>query len=392
MAEIGLQAYRFSICWPRVLPTGRGVVNLKGLDFYDRLVDALLARNIQPWPTLFHWDYPYALHECGGWLNSDSPRWFADYAAIVATRLGDRVQNWFTLNEPQMFPSLGYQQGIHAPGLRLPDSEVVRICHHTLLAHGRGVQALRSHATRPIRVGWACAIGPILADAADPESIELARQTQFEVNPKTNWVNTCSWWNDPAVLGRYPADGLLGLGQWLPEGWENDMAVITAPLDFLGMNTYAGTERIVRTTEGKLQRQHESKFGDGYPRTNFGWAVTPDALYWGTRFLHDRYRLPIVIAENGMSSHDWVTADGTVPDSYRIDFLRGYLRGLGRAEAEGVPIEAYFHWALLDNFEWAEGYKQRFGLIHVDFATQKRTLKDSAHWYGNVILTNCENL
>jgi beta-glucosidase len=170
------------------------------------------------------------------------------------------------------------------------------------------------------------------------------------------------------------------------------MAVIAEPVDFFGMNTYVGSERVVRTADGKLQRQHESKFGDGYPRTHFGWAVTPDALYWGTRFLHERYRLPIVIAENGMSSHDWVVADGTVPDSYRIDFLRGYLRGLGRAEAEGIPIEGYFHWTLLDNFEWAEGYKQRFGLIHVDFATQKRTPKNSAHWYANVILTNGENL
>ena len=362
------------------------------MDFYDRLVDALLAKNIQPWPTLFHWDLPCALHDRGGWLNEDSPRWFGDYAAVVAERLGDRVKHWLTINETQMFPMMGYRQGCHAPGLKLPDSALTRICHRVLLAHGRSVQAIRAKAVGPVRIGWASALGPVSVDASDPAAVEMARAAFFEVNPAANCINTCAWWNDPVLLGRYPADGLAGLGQWLPAGWEKDLAVISQPVDFIGMNSYMCFERVVRGADGELVRQHESKFGDGYPRTQFGWAVTPEALYWGPRFLHERYHLPVVITENGMSSPDWVALEGSVPDAYRIDFLRRYIRELARAEADGVPIDGYFHWTWTDNFEWSAGYQQRFGLVHVDFPTQRRTLKDSARWYAQVIRTNGELL
>lgn len=382
MEEIGLGAYRFSISWSRVLPDGIGPVNAKGLDFYDRLVDALLAAGIEPWITLFHWDLPLSLHHRGGWLNRESANWFAEYAATVAKRLGDRVSQWMTINEPQIYLGLGHAEGTHAPGLRLSLSERLLATHHTLLAHGRGVQAIRANAARRCMVGWAPVMKVDFPQTSSPADVAAARAATFGIGPSDTWNNN-TWYADPVCRGHYPADGLALFGADAPRVQPGDMETINQPLDYYGVNIYSGS--CVRA--GPDGRAVLVPGQPGGPETAFRWGVTPEALYWGPRMLHERYELPVVITENGMSNIDWVGTDGRVRDGARIDFTRRYLASLRQAIKDGVDIRGYFHWSIFDNFEWAEGYRHRFGLIHVDYQTQKRTLKDSAHWYARVIAT-----
>lgn len=384
MAEIGLNAYRFSVSWPRVLPQGVGKPNGAGLDFYDRLVDTLLEKQIEPCLTLFHWDYPYELFCRGGWLNADSPGWFADYAALMMARLSDRVRTWITFNEPQMFLALGHVAGTHAPGLRLGDQQMLRCCHHAFLGHGRAVQSMRAAAKQPVRIGLAPAGFVKIPRSDSSEDVGLARSAMFAVQDRGHFNN--AWYMDPMLLGRYPEDGVALFGDDMPERYQDDMSVMCQPLDFLGINIYSGA-RVEPKGPDAFSEMSEP---DGHPHTFFQWPVRPEALYWGPRFLHERYGLPIMITENGMSCHDWVSLDGRVHDPQRIDYTARYLRCLRRAAREGVPVEGYFHWSLMDNFEWAEGYKHRFGLIHVDFETQQRTLKDSALWYRRVVEANGE--
>ena len=382
MAEIGLQAYRLSISWPRVLPEGVGAVNTKGLEFYDRLIDCLLAQNIQPWVTLFHWDFPYALYCRGGWLNRDSADWFADYVAVVVDKLSDRVCHWITLNEPQCFIGLGHQTGEHAPGLKLGFADILVASHHALLAHGKAVQVIRARSQRPPQIGLAQFCIPTMPATQDLQDIQVARQRMFAVTGQHCWNNT--WFADPICLGQYPQDGIQVAQSEMLTIPAGDMATIAQPLDFFGVNIYYGhTVRAHNSTSAKIVSPI-----DGYPITTMDWEVTPDALYWGPKFLYERYQLPIVITENGMANGDWVHVDGQVHDPQRIDFLTRYLRAYGRAIADGVVAQGYFLWSIMDNFEWAYGYKQRFGLIHVDYPTQQRRLKDSAHWYQRLITSN----
>ena len=394
MREIGLKAYRFSVSWPRVIPEGTGKVNAKGLAFYDKLVDALLAAGIEPWVTLFHWDYPYELYCRGGWLSPDSPQWFADYTQVVVDRLSDRVTHWFTHNEPQCFIGLGLQQGVHAPGDRLGAHELARASHHTLLAHGRAVQVIRACAKKTPVVGWAPVGGMFVpADPNNPADVETARRNMFSNAPRKmpqstpSPISSVSWWSDPVFLGAYPEDALQFLGSAAPKIRNGDMETISQPLDFYGINIYGGM-----TVSAANPENEKVRLPDGAPVTAFKWDVVPSSLYWGPKFLYERYKTPVIITENGLSGADWVSLDGRVPDGHRIDFLHRYLRELGRAIADGVDVRGYFQWSIMDNFEWAEGYKERFGLIHVDYATQKRTLKDSAHWYSKVIASNGLNL
>lgn len=391
MAEIGIRAYRFSFSWPRILPNGIGKTNEKGLAFYDRLIDGLLKRGITPWATLFHWDYPLELHWKGGWLSPESPQWFADYTAILANRFGDRIRHWITLNEPQIFVDFGYKAGCHAPGLKLPISDIVRIAHHVLLAHGHAVSVLRARCSQPPTVGWASAVGVTGVDPAYAEDSEVARyayKKMFSLPEPEHFTLGSLVWNDAAIFGTYPDAYLAAYEAYLPKTWQKDLTIASPPLDFCGLNIYSSWSRAMRDENGDLICRGEANYGPGYPRTHFFWPVTPEALYWGPRFFHERYDLPIVITENGMSSHDWVSLDGKVHDPQRIDFLNRYLLELARAIAHGVDVRGYFHWSLLDNFEWAEGYRHRFGLIHVDFMTLQRTLKDSAYGYRDLIASN----
>ena len=383
MADMGIRNYRFSISWPRVLPQGTGEVNQAGLQFYSDLVDCLLEHGIRPFVTLYHWDLPTALHHKGAWLNSDMPEWFAEYTRVVAEALGDRVKDFFTINEPQCVIGSSYVSCDHAPGIRHDTADVVRMIHNLLKAHGRSVQVLRS-VVPDARVGYApCGAVPYPATDS-PQDVEAARQQYFAVPDAGGAIGwNIAWFSDPVCLGRYPEEGLRHYGQYLPEGWEQDMALIAQPLDFYAQNIY----------QGQLYRQGENgpelvPFPQGYPHTAIGWPVTPDCLYWGCKFLHERYHLPILITENGMSCHDASSLDGQVHDPNRIDFVHRYLAALRRAIDDGADVAGYFYWSFLDNFEWSHGYEQRFGLVYVDYQTQQRIPKDSCRWYKTVMETN----
>ena len=382
MGEIGLKAYRLSISWPRVIPDGIGKVNEKGLAFYDRLVDALLENGVDPWVTLFHWDYPYALYCRGGWLNRDSADWFAEYATVITDKLSDRVSHWMTQNEPQCYIGLGHQIGEHAPGVKLGFADILLATHHSLLAHGKAVQAIRAGAKLKPLIGAAPVGFTYYPETDSNEDIAAARTAMFSVTKKNCWNNT--WFADPMIFGKYPKDGLELFAEEMPEIKNGDMETICQPLDFYGVNIYHGWA-IRATTEGGYKTVQGA---EGPPLTTMIWRVTPKALYWGPRFLYERYKLPIVVTENGMANCDWVHLDGKVHDPQRIDFLTRYLREYKRAIDDGVDAKGYFLWTIMDNFEWAYGYRRRFGIIYVDFVTKERILKDSAYWYKDVIASN----
>lgn len=386
MKKIGLQAYRLSISWPRVLPDGTGKVNEKGLDFYDRLIDELLENGIEPYVTLFHWDYPYELYKKGGWLNPESPEWFAEYTDVVVSRLSDRVKNWITINEPQVFVNLGHKDGVHAPGLKLGLDDLLQISHNVLLAHGKAAKVIRETAKQDSRIGMAPCDSPVFPAIDSIENIEAAREGTFSVEQKGLWA--INWWMDPVFLGKYPEDGLKLFEKYLPEIKAGDMDIISEPIDFFGVNIYQGI-CVELDENGKAM---PAKKKTGYPRNAYYWPITPEALYWGPRFYYERYGKPIIITENGMSNVDWVSLEGKVNDPQRIDFTNRYLRELHKAGKDGVDIQGYFHWSFMDNFEWAQGYLERFGLIYVDFETGERIVKDSAYWYKKVIETNGEAL
>lgn len=396
MKQLGINGYRFSLSWPRVLPGGIGQVEERGMAFYDRLIDMLLEADITPFITMFHWDYPLELYYRGGWLNPDSPKWFGEYAGLLSRRFSDRVDNWITLNEPQMFTTLGHDMGVHAPGLKLPGEDLVRIIHHVLSAHGVAVEQLRSNAANgrdSLNIGWAPAVGGVEpGDEADETLVQAARNAQFAFNDEPHFGFGTALWNDPVFLGEYPQAYLETHGKNLPAGWEDDMKHISAPLEFCGLNVYHSWARTDYDSQGNPKIRQTDDLGAGYPRTHFQWPVTPRALYWVPRFFHERYNIPVVITENGMSGHDWVQSDGKVHDAYRIDFTQRYLGALKEAAADGVDVRGYFHWSLMDNFEWAEGYRHRFGLVHVDFSSLKRTPKDSFSWYSKIIRTNGKEL
>lgn len=382
MAKIGIKAYRLSISWPRVLPHGIGRTNAKGLDFYDRLIDELLKHKIEPWITLFHWDYPYELFLRGGWLNPECPEWFAKYTATIVNRLSDRVSNWMTLNEPQGFIGLGHYSGQHAPGLQLDLTEVLLAGHHSLLAHGRAVETIREKSRSKPNIGWSSAGAVYYPATNSPEDIRAARQATLAVYPDGVWNNR--WWADPVVFGAYPEEGLRVYGKAVPRYTKADMKLIRQPIDFYGSNIFHGPP-IKADANGNAVL---ASLPPGHPHSHYLWPHTPEAMYWGPRFLADHYKLPIIITENGLSTSDSVGLDEKVHDNSRIEFMSTYLLQLRRALRDGIDIRGYFAWSILDNFEWQEGYKHRFGLVHVDFETQKRTLKESALWYREVIASN----
>ena len=387
MQQIGLQAYRFSIAWPRVLPQGTGRANEAGLAFYDRLVDTLLAANIQPYATLYHWDLPYELYLRGGWSNRQIGEWFAEYAELVGRRLGDRLKNWMTFNEPGVFVVSGHQIGGHAPGERRISYDLVRMVQNVQRAHGLAVQALRAVVPRAqVGIVMDAGRGVSVPYTETPADIAAARENFFATPPDDFWSSAA--WLDPLVHGSYPEEALRLWESALPATWQADLATIQQPLDFLGINIYFG--HYVRA--GADGQPEIVPFSTDHPRTMFYWPVMPEALDWGTRFFYERYKLPIYITENGLASMDWVGLDGAVHDPNRIDFLTRYLRGLRRASEAGADVRGYFQWSILDNYEWAEGYKLRFGLVYVNFDTQERILKDSARWYSEVIRSNGANL
>lgn len=381
MKELGLKGYRFSIDWSRVLPEGTGKVNEKGIDFYNALIDELLEQGIEPYITLYHWELPYEIYKRGGWMNPEIVEWFGQYARLVAERFSDRVKYFFTLNEPQCFVGLGFLQGCHAPGVKAPLRDTFEMAHNALKAHGRAVQMLRAYGKQNVQIGYAPTSGMCYPEKETPKDIEAARKALFALpDDLSNWTWNVSWWSDPVILGKYPEEGMK---KYLPVITDEDMKLISQPIDFYGQNIYNG--RCIRMgTDG---RPEEVRRPAGFPKTATNWPVTPEALYWGPKFLYERYRKPIYITENGMACHDTVSQDGKVHDPNRIDFLARYLKNLKRA-AEEIDIRGYFQWSLMDNFEWDKGYAERFGIIYVDFGTQERIWKDSAYWYRDLIRRN----
>ncbi|GEM46746.1 GH1 family beta-glucosidase [Deinococcus cellulosilyticus] len=360
---LNLNAYRFSVAWPRILPEGMGRVNEKGLDFYDRLVDGLLERGLDPHLTLYHWDLPQALQNRGGWANRDIPHWFTEYALTVYRRLGDRVKSYCTFNEPWCTAELGYHIGRHAPGIQ--DLRMALLAsYHIQLAHGDAIAALRGENTRA-ELGTVLNLYPVDPATDSPEDQEAALLLDAKIN---------RWYLDPVFRGTFPDRAVQHYGDLMPEIDPERLKVAAQPLDFLGVNYYY---RYWVSTEGKTLQNAE--------RTDMGWEVYPEGIYRLMKDLHREYPAPkYYITENGAAFKDELV-NGQVHDEDRVRFLKDHLQHLGRAIAEGVPVKGYFEWSLMDNFEWAFGYSKRFGIVHVDYETQKRTLKDSAKWYRNFV-------
>jgi beta-glucosidase len=376
MQGLGLNASRFSIAWPRIFPEGSGQPNQKGIDHYRKVAEALLAAGMQPFCTLYHWDLPQALQDKGGWENKETSQRFADYAGYTASKLGDVIPNWITMNEMSSFIEIGYGSGRHAPGLKLPKGRLAQARHHAVLGHGLAVQAIRSAVHGPASIGCAESVTCIVPAFDAPEHIAAARTAFVEENaPYLTVMRT----------GRYTERYLAKLGADAPVFTPQEMKIISTPTDFQGLNIY--TSEMVRassTAPGYVVMPRPST----YPHMASPWLwFGPEALYWVPKLAAETLGIrKIYITENGTSSDDVLAADGEVYDTDRVMYLNAYLTQLQRAVSEGVPVAGYFLWSLLDNFEWADGYGKRFGITYVDFATQKRTPKLSARFYRNLIV------
>jgi beta-glucosidase len=371
--SLGHNAYRFSIAWPRVVPQGRGAVNATGLDFYDRLVDRLLESGIAPYATLYHWDLPLALHAKGGWLNRDTCHAFADYAAVVAQRLGDRVYGYATLNEPRCSATVGYLEGRHAPG-ETDQAKALQAAHHLMLAHGLGMQALRAN-TRTARLGVVLDVKPYHA-ADDSAASRQAAHNAYGVFNR--------WFMDPMFLGHYPQDIWDGYGVAVPTVHAGDLGTICQPIDSLGINYYS---------RGHVEYSAAKSFPHAAevrcPSSSFsdmGWEIWPDGLREMLVRIHHDYKVPdLYVAENGAAMDD-VLENSQVYDPVRRDYLQSHIAAVAEAREAGVPISAYLAWSLLDNYEWGHGYTRRFGICYVDYPTQKRIPKSSALWLRDFIV------
>ena len=385
LQRLGVGAYRFSLSWPRIQPDGRGAVNPKGIDYYNRLIDGLLEKDITPVVTLYHWDLPQPLQDKGGWATRDIAEIFADYAGIAGEAFGDRVSRWITLNEPWVVAHVGYRDGRHAPGIQDP-KQAVAANHHLLLAHGRAVTALRATTPSPAQVG--ITLNLAVVRPASPAAADLAAELDARHN---------GTYLGPLLRGAYPERLTAEFSPAKVPGLvhDGDFDLITAPMDFLGVNFYSPVYVGIRP-DGE-PRRGEQLIGpgqvfvqpEGMPITAMNWLVDSSAIYeLMTRVRDETNGLPLYITENGSAWYDYVTQDGTVEDYERLQYLRDHLIALHEAIADGVNLRGYFAWSLLDNFEWAEGYAKRFGLVFVDFGTQRRILKRSGEFYAAVTRAN----
>jgi beta-glucosidase len=377
MAELGLNAYRFSIAWPRILPDGVGQVNERGLDFYERLVDTLLAHDIAPLLTLFHWDLPIALHDRGGWLNRDTAEAFADYAEVVARRLGDRVERWITHNEPWCASYLAYGRGEHAPGMRDMRSAIVA-AHHLLLSHGLAVPRIRAHSRPTSQVGITLNLASVYGADEDPHSQDAVDAADMLMN---------RWFLDPIYLGRYPTRLFQDLGTPTPPIHDGDMDVISATIDFLGVNYYQPARvrsSTPQTASGEVVNFVGHRTDATY--TEMGWEVYPQGLKdLLLRVTRDYHPASLLVTENGAAFADEWSGGDTISDPQRQAYLEGHIGEAAEACQQGVPLQGYFVWSLLDNFEWTQGYSKRFGIVYVDYPTQRRIVKDSGRWYSEFV-------
>ncbi len=376
MADLKLNAYRFSVAWPRVMPDGVGTVNEKGLDFYERLVDALLERGITPWPTLHHWDLPQALQDAGGWPKRETAYHFAEFARVMAERLGDRVTHWITHNEPFVLAVLGHFTGEHAPGIIDP-AAAMKAGQHLLLSHGLAVQALRAAAPQPLTVGITLNYSPMHPASNSEEDRAAARRFDGLIN---------RMFFEPVLLGSYPEDMAEVFGPLMTPASPDDLAIMHAPIEFLGLNYYNRT--VVRHDPAVpiIAASQVQPEGREYSEM---WEIYPPGMYeMISRVWNDYHPAAIYLTENGICVPDGIDFDGRVRDYRRIRYLRDHLAEVHRAIADGIDVRGYLVWSLLDNFEWALGYRTRFGLVYVDFETLARTVKDSGRWFAEVIAAN----
>ena len=378
MKMLGLKAYRFSVSWPRVIPDGDGAVNEAGLHYYDELVDELLANGIEPLMTLYHWDLPSALQDKGGWLNREIIPAFGRYAEILAEHFKGRVKRFMTINEPQCVTVLGYGSGIHAPGLNLSDEKLAQIYHIFALSHSEAQRRIKAAAGADVQVGIV-PCGRLCYPSTDtPENIDAAYLASFNL-AKDRWGFTFNIILDSLILRHYDDSAPETVRRFAdaipPSDWEQ----METP-DFIGVNVYSGDEV---DSDGNFNRRHA-----GFPLTANKWYVTPEVMHYGPLNLFRRYGIPLIITENGQSCNDRIFLDGKVHDPERIDFLHRYLRELHKAIEDGVPILGYMQWSFLDNFEWSEGYNERFGIVYVDYPTLQRIPKDSAFFFRDIIASN----
>ncbi len=390
MRDLGVKAYRFSIAWPRIFPSGAGEPNAKGIAFYNRLIDALLEAGIEPFPTLYHWDLPQALQDKGGWQSRDTAKAFADYASYVAGQLSDRAKNFFTINEFFSIVDLGHR-GVDtivdgrkvrielAPGLRLPDAALNQMRHNAVFAQGLSVQAIRAAARAGTKCGPADNLSTAVPAIETAENIKAAEIATREMNAGYLTV---------MLEGKYTESYLAAAGKNAPKFTEEELKIISSPVDFVGINVYRPSVYVVASDEPSGFRP--IPFNKSHPHMLSSWHLLgPEAMYWAPRMLHSLWRTKeIYIAENGCGASDEITASGIVDDSDRVMFLRNHLGHLRRATAEGLPVKGYFHWSLMDNFEWSDGFANRFGLVYVDFKTQRRTPKLSAAWLREAMARN----
>lgn len=377
MKELNLAAYRFSLAWPRIIPDGEGAPSESGLAFYDRLVDSLLEAGIEPWITLFHWDLPYTLQErYKGWQSRETPRRFADYAALCGRRLGDRVKNWFTINEIRCFTESAHGSDRMAPGGILPRPQVNQTIHHAMLGHGLALRRLRD-TVKDARIGLVENLTPVWPIYTRDDHIQAARSAFREMNAQILF---------PVLTGSYDAEVYERNFGAMPRIAEDDMEIIASPTDFIAYNYYFGEA----VTAADNERGFEIvKMPDDFPKTDMGWNITPRGLYWTLIFSSDFFRpLPVYITENGQAAADTEERDGSVRDTGRLEYYRRHLEMASRAISDGADLRGYFAWSLLDNFEWAMGYSKRFGLARVNYRTQKRTIKLSGRYYADVIQAN----
>ncbi len=366
MAELGVDAYRFSVAWPRIQPDGRGPANAAGLDFYERVVDGLLARGMRPYLTLNHWDLPAALQDAGGWASRDTVHRFVEYAGHVHARLGDRLDAITTHNEPWVMAVLGHETGVFAPGLH-DRRTAMQVAHHLMLSHGLALQALRAQGGRS-RLGIVLNLSPIEPASDHPDDVDAARLEDGRL---------VRWYMDPLFLGRYPEDVRAHLGADAPAVEAGDLAAISTPMDFLGINYY--TRGVVGA--GGAADVHAG----GKPLTAMGWEVVPEGLTDLLVRVHRDWPVPpLYVMENGAAFDDTLEG-GRVHDRERRDYIASHIAAVGAAMARGVPMAGYMVWSLLDNFEWSKGYTKRFGIVHVDYPTQRRTPKDSFFWYRDFL-------
>jgi beta-glucosidase len=395
MKEIGLPAYRFSFAWPRIIPAGKGPVNQKGLDFYDRLVDELLKANIKPFSTVYHWDHPAVLDEIGGWTNREMASYFADYASLLVEHFSDRITNWITINEPFVVATVGYHMGAVAPGMK-DIKATAAATHHLLLGHGLAVKAMRQVAKQPLQIGITLNLSNVEPASDSREDLDAAKYRDAHLNRV---------FLDPLYFGKYPAEMTQNLGFVFPDGFEKDFDIIREPTDFLGINNYTRDMVKAKSTDSlnvkkeTLDAVKSSPSDVTFPFTvvqpggstySTMWEMYPKGLYdLLTRLKRDYPVKALYITENGTAVTDGIDADNRVRDPRRIQYLQDYITHMHQAIQEGVPVKGYFVWSLMDNYEWSHGYSRRFGIIFIDYENgQRRVIKDSAHWYSQIIRHN----